>query len=323
MTDSNPLVAIVGPTASGKSALALEIASRWQGEILNCDSVQVYRGFDIGSGKLSPEERRGIPHHLLDIADPREPFTAGDYRREALRVLHAVRERGHLPVIVGGTGLYLRALLSGLFEGPSRSDELRSRLRGIAALRGGEFLHRLLIRFDPVAAARIHPRDRQKVMRALEVFFLCRAPISRLWAQGRSGLRGFRPIKIGLNPERVALYDRINRRVERLYAAGWLDEVRTLLSHSDAEQWKPLGALGYPEACAVLRGKMSCADAIRQTQAATRHYAKRQLTWFRREPGVRWFQGFGDDAEIQMQVFTWLKATLSATREPSSDREEP
>jgi len=313
ISGSYPLLAIVGPTAAGKSALALALAERLGGEIINCDSVQVYRGFDIGTGKTPADERRGIPHHLLDLVEPDEDFTAGDFRREAEGVLAAVRTRGNLPIIVGGTGLYLRALLLGLFEGPSRSTELRARLKGLAHRRGREFLHRLLGRLDPAAAARIHSRDTQKTLRALEVCVLARRPVSALQAQGRRGLRGFRVVKIGLAPERAELTGRINARVIRMFDRGLLEETRRALGRSpDTRHLKPLGALGYRQACTVLLGGIRREEAISATQAATRQYAKRQMTWFRRESNVTWFAGFGDEEAIQGRVLDWLARTWPA-----------
>jgi tRNA dimethylallyltransferase len=301
-----PLLVIVGPTASGKSALALTLAERLGGEIVNYDSVQVYRGFDIGAGKVPPEERRSIAHHLLDCLEPDQVFTAGDYRRAAMHILEDIRGRRKLPVLVGGTGLYLRALLQGLFEGPGRSEELRARLRGVGERRGREHLHHLLRRLDAAAAAKIQPRDTQKIIRALEVCLLARQPLSALHARGRAGLAGFRDIKIGLNPDRARLYHRIDLRVEGMFAQGLMDETRALLTRFHPAGLKPLGALGYRQACAALRGELSLADAVRETQAATRRYAKRQMTWFRRETDIHWFEGFGDDPELQRQVLRQL-----------------
>jgi tRNA dimethylallyltransferase len=323
-----PLLAIVGPTAAGKSALALALAERLDGEIINCDSVQLYRGFNVGTGKIPAEERRGLPHHLLDRVEPEQVFTAGDYRREASRVLTDVRERGKWPIIVGGTGLYLRALLLGLFEGPERSEDLRARLGALAERRGREFLHRLLSRLDQRAAARIHPRDTPKIIRAVEVRLLARQPMSAMLERGRVGLQGFRVFKVGLIPDRKQLAYRINARVERMFAFGLLEETRALLARPDAACIKPLGALGYRQAGAALGGELSLEDAIRETQAATRRYAKRQMTWFRRETDIAWFAGFGDDAQIQAQVLEWLRqawpdaagAALPAAR-PDSPRQ--
>ena len=250
--DAHPLVAIVGPTASGKSGLAVRIASAFGGEVINFDSVQVYRGFDLGSGKLPPSERAGIPHHLIDCVEPGATFTAGDYRGEGLRALEAVRGRGNLPILVGGSGLYLRALLLGLFKGPRRSEKLRCRLKELAEHRGGAFLHRLLLRVDPTSAARIHARDSQKVIRALEVCFVTRQQFSTLLEQGRDSLSGFQVFKVGLNPLRTELYRRIDARVESMFASGLLDEVRVALTRATGGGIAPLEALGYRQALACV-----------------------------------------------------------------------
>jgi tRNA dimethylallyltransferase len=302
-----PLLVIVGPTAAGKSALALAIAEEAGGEILNCDSVQVYRGFNIGSGKVPIEERRAIPHHLLDVVEPDQAFTAGDYRREAQRILGVLRERARLPILVGGTGLYLRALLQGLFDGPARSEALRARLRKTAARRGPGFLHRLLARLDPTSALRIHPHDEQKLIRAIEVCLLAGRPMSVMFSQSRAGLEGFRVFKLGLDPPRRKLHERINLRVEEMFWSGLLEEVSEALAGARGARLKPLEALGYAQACAALRRDISVEEAIRQTQSATRQYAKRQMTWFRREEDVSWFAGFGDDPEVQRQAVDWFR----------------
>lgn len=310
------LVAIVGPSAAGKSALALDMAGRLDGEIVNFDSVQLYCGFDIGSGKLRPEERRGIPHHVLDVAGPRGPFTAGDFARAAKHVLRSLRERNKLPVLAGGTGLYLRSLIQGLSEGPARSEAWRGRLRDLAERRGREYLHQILMRLDPFSAKRIEPRDTQKIIRALEVRFLTGRPISAVHAEGRKGLRGFRHVLIGLDPDRAALHRRINARVEGMFRAGLVEETRRALERweikpEEAARFAPFGALGYRQACEMLAGRMSREEAIAATQLATRQYAKRQMTWFRREVGVKWFAGFGDDPQIQQSALEWLRCLMS------------
>lgn len=313
--EAHPLLAIVGPTASGKSELAVRLALDFGGEVINFDSVQVYRGFDIGAGKLSVRQRKGVRHHLIDVAEPEDTFTAGDYRREALKVLEDVRRRGKLPILVGGTGLYLRALLLGLFEGPPRSEQLRQRLGRMAGRRGREFLHRLLVRKDPRTAARIHARDTQKTIRALEVCFLAHRPFSELLGRGRETLSGFRVSKIGLRPPRAELAERIERRAEAMFVGGIIEEVRAALARAPGKPVGPLGALGYRQARSYVEKERTLEEAVRDTQAETRRYAKRQMTWFRREPEVRWFDGFGDDPAIEEQVFDWLTKALGEARE--------
>jgi tRNA dimethylallyltransferase len=309
LIEDYPLIAVVGPTASGKSVLGLVLAEHFRGEVINYDSVQVYRGFYIGSGKLPPGERRGIPHHLLDTVDAGRVFTAGDYRSAALKVLQSVRERGKLPVLVGGTGLYLRALILGLFDGPARSEQLRTRLRSMLdrRARSGDYLHRLLRRLDSETAARIHPRDTQKIIRALEVCLLARQPMSVMLRRSRDALRGFRTVKIGLNPDRPQLRHRIDRRVERMFQAGLIHEAQEAVRDYPSCGAKVLESLGYRQACAALRGEISEREAVLETQAATRRYAKRQMTWFRREADVTWFAGFGDDPELQHRVLALLR----------------
>lgn len=312
-----PLVVVAGPTASGKSALALDLAERLNGEVINYDSVQLYRGFDIGTGKLQQDERKGIVHHLLDCLDPAEEFTAGDFRREATNALKEIRKRKKLPILAGGTGLYLRALLMGLFDGPPRSQDLRVELGGLADRHGREFVHRFLRRLDPVSAERVDPRDLQKVIRAVEVYVVTGRTISDLQARGRDPLTGYSCFKIGLNPDRDELYARINDRVKQMFASGLEDETRRMLRRPDRRAIKGLGSLGYRQVSAALRGEITLEDAMSDTQIATRHYAKRQMTWFRREPNMTWFSGFGDDPAIQHQVLgslrEWLTSKLSRT----------
>jgi len=306
------LVAIVGPTASGKSALAVALAERLNGEVVVCDSTQVYCGFDIGTGKLPAAERRGIPHHLLDILLPGEVFTAGDYRRRALALLQELAERAKLPVFTVGTGLYLRALIEGLADVPTRSEALRARLRARAERRGRDDLHRVLARLDPEAAARIAPRDLPKVIRAIEVRMLSGRALTEHHRAGRRPLVGYEIVKVGLVPPRNALYERINARVEAMLAAGWKEEVRRLVAAGIPRDSKPFQFIGYQELRDHLEGRLGEAETIAGIQQATRRYAKRQLTWFRREPGVRWFSGFGDDREIVSAVLEHLEPTLRA-----------
>ena len=305
-----PLIAIVGPTASAKSSLAMKLAEELNGEVLNCDSVQVYRGLDIGSGKVPAEWRQRVPHHLLDVVGPEDLFSAGDYRREAEKVLHEVHSRKNLPIVVGGTGLYLRALVDGLFDSPGRSEELRQRLRRIGERRGSPFLHRMLRRRDPAVAKGMDPNDAQKIIRALEICLISGRAASELYADGKRPLKLFHPIVVGLNPPRALLWERINLRVENMFASGLPDEVKNLLESGCPPAAKALGALGYRQACGVLEGSLSVAEAVESTQRGTRRYAKRQLTWFRRQTKPSWFEGFGDSPSLQRQVMDWLAGQL-------------
>ncbi len=293
------LVVILGPTASGKSALGISLAEQLDGEILVCDSTQVYRHFDIGTGKVPLVEQRGISHHLVDLAEPHEVFTAGEFRRRALDVLEDMRLRGKLPIITAGTGLYLRALLEGLSDAPERSEELRERLRKKAALRGPEHLHRVLARLDKEAATKISPRDSQKIIRAIEIRKLAGKPVGEIHRGGRKALEDYNVIKIGLQPERDALYARINARVEAMLTSGWMEEVRGLTASGIPADAKPFQFIGYSDLRACLEsGRSAREDAVRRIQQSTRQFSKRQVTWFRREPNVTWLPGFGDDAAV-------------------------
>lgn len=302
-----PLVVILGPTASGKSSLAVEVARRWDGEVVCCDSTQLYRHFNIGTAKLRGPEQRGVPHHLVDLLEPHEIFTAGDYRRRALHVLADLRRRARLPILTAGTGLYLRALLEGLADAPGRSEKLRERLRQRSRQRGAGYLHRLLTRLDPATAGRIAPQDAAKLIRAIEVCLSSGRPMSEVLQQPRPQLEGFHPFKIGLMPPRAALYARIEPRTRAMLEAGWLDEVRSLLVRGFDAGAKPFQFIGYSELRAHLAGVVDLETAARDIQQATRRYAKRQITWFRREQGVDWFEGFGDDAAVAGRVFALLQ----------------
>jgi tRNA dimethylallyltransferase len=296
--DSLPLIAIVGPTASGKSALAVALARKLKGDVLACDSTQVYRGFDIGTAKPTLEERAGVPHHLLDLVDPSFPFTAGEYRARAVAVLEDLRQPARLPILTVGTGLYLRALLEGLADAPARSEELRARLEAGANAHSLQYLHRVLRRLDPEAALRIGSRDRPKMIRAIEVCLLTGRSLTEVHRSGRTPLEGYHPIKIGLEPPRAALYDRIERRVHTMLDRGWLQEVAGLVRSGVPQNSKPFDFIGYSELHAHLEGTVTLAAATKAISQATRRYAKRQLTWFRKEPLVHWFTGFGDDPAI-------------------------
>jgi tRNA dimethylallyltransferase len=307
------LVAVVGPTGSGKSDLALELAERFDGEIVNCDSLQVYRHFDIGSAKLPAAERRGTPHHLIDILDPGALFTAGDYARLARQAIAGITERGRLPIVAGGTGFYLRALLEGLFEGPARDQPLRDRLAAREARRPGA-LHRLLTRFDPETAARIHAHDVPKVTRALEVCLLARRPASELFRQGRDALRGYAWLKLGLLPGREALHQRLDARCQAMFEGGLVEEARRILALGYPPSIKPFESLGYRQALQLIHGELNLREAIFYAQRTTRQYAKRQITWFRRETGLEWLPGFGDSPHIRDAAIERVGAFLGEKR---------
>ncbi len=310
MNEKNPLpflVAIVGPTASGKSALGVALAQQFHGEVVVCDSTQLYRGFDIGTAKLSVAERRGIPHHLIDVLNPNEDATAGGYRQLALGVLADLRRRKRLPVFTVGTGLYLRALLEGLADVPQRSEELRERLRASVEAHPAGYLHRILKRLDPESAQKIAPADEQKLIRAIEVCLLAGKPISEVHRSGRKHLKGWRVLKIGLMPPRGRLHERINTRTGVMLKRGWLREAEALVKSGWNEEVKPFGFIGYRELLAVLRGEIPLEQVRESIQQATRRYAKRQVTWFRKETDVRWFSGFGDDADLTAAVLEWLQ----------------
>jgi tRNA dimethylallyltransferase len=306
--ESDPLaVLLLGPTGSGKTALSLALGERFGGEIVSCDSVAVYRGMDLGTAKPTKEEQARLPHHLIDVADPDQPFTAGEYSRQARAALREIASRGRLPIVTGGTGLYLRALTDGLFAGPERQEGLRDRLQKSRAKHGEGWLHRLLRRLDPASAARIHPNDAAKLIRAVEVCLTARKPLSEV--QGRDPLVGFRLLRIGLNPPRQALYAHLNQRAAAMFAAGLIEETRALLDRYGPV--KALDSLGYRQALRVLRESWSMDEAISAAQQGHRNYAKRQLTWFRREPEVHWIEAFGDEQETLQRAAEWVQgATL-------------
>jgi tRNA dimethylallyltransferase len=306
---AKPLIVLVGPTASGKTSLALRLAEEFNGEIVSCDSVAVYREMEIGTAKPSHEERALIQHHMIDIAWPNEACTAGDYSRQAREALAGITERGHLPIIAGGTGLYLRALIDGLFPAPPQKPGQRERLRKLATTRGPAYLHRLLTRLDPAAATAIHANDVPKVVRAIEVSLAADEPLTQQWQKGRDALTGYRVLRLGLNPPRDRLYDRINQRAAAMFDRGLVEETERLIARYGAD-CRPLTSLGYAEATAVLQNELTREQAVAQAQQGHRNYAKRQLTWFRREPDMHWLTGCGGDQDIIDQALPLVAAHL-------------
>jgi tRNA dimethylallyltransferase len=295
-------VAVLGPTATGKSALALAIAERFDGEIINCDSTAVYRGFDIGTDKIAPADRRGVPHHLIDIVDPTEEYTAAQFARDAAVVMRDILARGKLPILAGGTGFYFRALTRGLFPGPGADAPLRARLEAIADRRGVTFLHRLLGRIDRDSALRIQPRDRKRLVRALEVFFLTGRPLTAHFAETTSPIADIDVLAMALRLPAAQISERVTRRVDQQFARGLLDEIRQLLASGVPETARPFGGLVYRQALEHLHGVRDEAATRALIAQENRRYARRQLIWFRKEPNLSWFDGPGESAPTVMAV---------------------
>lgn len=307
-TTSKPIIAIVGPTASGKSTLGIEIALELNGEVINCDSVQVYQGIEIATAKVPMHERRGVPHHLIDFISPHINYTAGEWAREAVATIEDIERRGRVPILVGGTGLYLRALRTPFFSSPQTDVELRRRINLIRETRGAEYLHRLLKRLDPESANELYPRDWPRVQRAIEVRLQTGQPMSEQKVKRPEPHETAHRLRtIVLNPPRAELYRLINERAEKHFAAGLVEEVQALLTQGVPADSNALGAHGYRRVVQYLEGKRDLAGAIEQTKQDVRNYAKRQLTWFRREPGASWFEGFGHAEAAKRAVFAALK----------------
>jgi tRNA dimethylallyltransferase len=303
------LLAVLGPTATGKSALGLALAERFHGEIINCDSTAVYRGFDIGTDKVPAAERRGIPHHLIDVADPTDEYTAAQFARDASAIARDIHARGKLPILVGGTGFYYRALTRGLFPGPGKDDALRARLERVAAKRGVEALHRMVGRIDPPSALRIQPRDRKRLIRALEVYFRTGRPLTDHFDATVSLLDADVVVApIGLRMPAAWLAERLAARVDAQFEAGLLDEIRGLLAAGVPPAARPFGGLVYRQAMEHLQGVRDEAQTRALIAQENRRYARRQLIWFRKEPNLVWFDGPGTNAEVQGSVISELTA---------------
>ena len=317
MSHNNPGIVILGPTASGKTQLALSLALQFHGEIVSCDALQVYKHMDIGTDKIPPGERKGVPHHMLDVQEPDHDFTAGDYQRLARDAIRKTQNRHHLPIVVGGSGFYLRALIEGLFEGPARSEELRTRMRKIIARKGSGILHRALKRVDPQSAARIAAMDSERIIRAFEVYLASGKTMDWWQQQPRDAFHGYRWLKIGLSLPREQLYGRINQRVEDMYKGGLLEEVKGLLENYP-KALQAFKAIGYREAAEHLQGRISLQQAIEETQKHSRHYAKRQLTWFRADADIVWLEGQSDSNELQKKAAELIQEFIQKCDTPQS-----
>jgi tRNA dimethylallyltransferase len=302
------VLAVLGPTASGKSSLSLALAERYRGEIINCDSTAVYRGFDIGTDKLSIEQRRGIPHHLIDIAEPTEVYTAAQFAHDAERAIRDIHRRGRLPILVGGTGFYYRALTRGLFPGPGADQALRTRFDRVADRKGPERLHRMLQRLDPESAARIMPRDRKRLIRALEVYFLTGRPLTSHFGETRSLIGDCEVISIALQLPAALTAERVARRVDGQFARGIVDEVRGLLARGVPADARPFGGLVYRQVMEMLGGVRGEAETRSLIVQENRRYARRQLIWFRKEPTLIWFDGPGELPATVARVIDALAA---------------
>jgi tRNA dimethylallyltransferase len=311
-SDLPRVLAILGPTASGKSALALALAGQYDGEIVSCDSTAVYRGFDIGTDKVPTGEQRGVPHHMVDVADPTEEYSAARYARDAAEIVRDILGRRKLPIIAGGTGFYYRALTRGLFPAPGRDDKLRARLNDIAARRGVEFLWRMVRRVDPESAQRIQPRDRVRLVRALEVYFLTGRALTSHFAETISPLDFCRVVAVGLRIPAALTAERVAGRVDQQFRRGLMDEIRGLLARGIPESAHPFGGLVYRQALDLLHGVRDEPATRALIVQENRRYARRQLIWFRKEPNLEWFDGPGEAAEVQARVV----AALSAQQEP-------
>jgi len=309
VSKENPGIVILGPTASGKTALAISLALQFQGEIVSCDALQVYKHMNIGTAKTLPPQQQGIPHHMLDVQEPDRDFSAGDYQRLARASVRDIHGRGRLPFVAGGTGFYLRALIEGLFEGPARSEELRARMRKIVARKGTRCLHGILRRIDPISAARIAESDTERIIRACEVYLVSGKPMHWWQQQPRDAFRGIRWLKIGIALPRELLYKRIEQRVDAMFQGGLPEEVKGLLARYPRTS-HAFTAIGYRQVAAFLDGRCSLDQAVEETKKESRHYAKRQLTWFRADPAIVWLDGRLEFGALQGDAANLIRAFL-------------
>ena len=312
LTPSRPILAILGPTATGKSALGIELALKHGGEIISCDSTAVYRGFDIGTDKVPLTERRGIAHHLIDVVEPTDEYTAARYVSDTVKAIKEIYSRGRWPIIVGGTGLYYRALVRGLFPGPGADARLRARLEAIAARRGVHFLHRMLKRVDAKSALRIQPRDQKRIIRALEVYFLTGKPLTDHFAATVSPLAGYKTVAVALSPPISLVHERVARRVDAQFEQGLMDEIRRLLARGVPETARPFGGLVYRQALEYLHGMRNETETRELITRENRHYARRQLIWFRKEPNLVWLPTSGESPETVTAVETLVRMNLES-----------
>ena len=312
-SESPLLVAVVGPTATGKSKLAIEVAKRFSGEVVSCDSTAVYKGFDIGTDKLSISERQGVPHHLIDVIDGACSYSAAQYARDATAAINAITERGRLPIVAGGSGLYYRALTRGLFDGPGRDEQIRTRLVRIATKRGIEYLHRLIERVDPVSARRIHQRDEKRLIRALEVYYLTGRPLTEHFNSTRSPIESYAVITLGLHLPLEEISRRVRDRVNEQFQRGIIDEIKSLLNDGLPRDAHPFGGLVYRQVLEHLDGVRDESATRELIAQENRRYARRQLIWFRKEPNLHWINVAGEHPDALQQAVTVLQARLCRT----------
>ena len=312
-SESPLLIAIVGPTATGKSKLAIEVAKRFNGEVVSCDSTAVYKGFDIGTDKLSISERQGVRHHLIDVVDGSCSYSAAQYARDATAAIKNITKRDRLPIVAGGSGLYYRALTRGLFDGPGRDEKIRTRLVRIATKRGVEYLHRLVERVDPVSARRIQQRDEKRLIRALEVYYLTGRPLTEHFNSTRSPIESYDVITLGLYLSLEEISQRVRERVNEQFQRGIIDEIKSLLDGGLSKNSHPFGGLVYRQVLEYFDGTRDELATRELIAKENRRYARRQLIWFRKEPNLHWISVAGENPDALQQAVTVLQARLCRT----------